>query len=349
VRPIYFVVPGPLNTPTGGFIYDRRIVEGLCASGWPVEVRELAGAFPRPDDDERAAAATMFATLPEQSIVIVDGLVYGPLVEIVEREASRLRFVAVVHLPLAADPSLSSDARASLERDEIRALRRALRIVVTGRESFRILRERGISDSLLSVAEPGTDAAALATGSREPRMHVVCVATVNAIKGHSLLIRSLARLRNMNWRLSCAGSTRRDAETAAAVRNLIREMELEDRVALLGELPALELQQLLDTADVFALATRFETFGMAVAEAVARGLPVVSTRTGSIPEIVGDDAGLLVPPDDEESLTEALRCLIGDATVRSRLRAGALRARDRLEPWSSTIVKFTALLSELRD
>jgi len=156
-------------------------------------------------------------------------------------------------------------------------------------------------------------------------------------------------LRNMNWRLSCAGSTRRDAETAAAVRNLIREMELEDRVALLGELPALELQQLLDTADVFALATRFETFGMAVAEAVARGLPVVSTRTGSIPEIVGDDAGLLVPPDDEESLTEALRCLIGDATVRSRLRAGALRARDRLEPWSSTIVKFTALLSELRD
>jgi glycosyltransferase involved in cell wall biosynthesis len=178
---------------------------------------------------------------------------------------------------------------------------------------------------------------------------VVCVATLNAIKGHSLLIRSLARLREMNWRLSCAGSTTRDTPTAAAIRRLICETGLEDRVTLLGELPATELQRLLDTADVFALATHFETFGMAVAEAVARGLPVISTRTGSIPGIVGDEAGLLVRPNDEEALTAALRCVIGDPTVRARLHAGALRARHRLEPWSSAVAKFAALLAEIGD
>ena len=289
----------------------------------------------------------MFAALPDDSLVVMDGLAFGPLVEAVEEQMSRLQFVAVVHLPLSADPSLPPNEGASLRGGELRALQHASRIVVTGSESYSILRGCGTPSDRLRIVEPGTDRGSLARGSCGPSVHVVCVATLNAIKGHDLLIRSLARLRDLNWRLSCAGSITHDAATVASVRHLIGDVEIEERVTLLGELAAPELERLLDSADVFALATRFETFGMAVAEAVARGLPVVSTRTGAIPRIVGNEAGLLVPPDTEDALTAALRCVIGDPAVRASLRAGALRARDRLEPWPAAVRKFATVLTEL--
>jgi glycosyltransferase involved in cell wall biosynthesis len=158
------------------------------------------------------------------------------------------------------------------------------------------------------------------------------VATLTPRKGYELLVRALTAIPRGNWRLTCAGSLDRDAETVARVRDLIRAGRLEDRVSLAGEMDAAALAVEYDRADLFVLPTFYEGYGMAVAEALARGLPVVSTATGAIAELV-QDGGIVVPPGDPAAFSAALAEVIADAPLRARLAEGARRVRDRLPTW----------------
>lgn len=342
-----FVVPGSIDTLTGGSIYDRRMADGLRRRGWSIDVIELAGDFPQPGAGAVAAAADALAAIAAGTLVIIDGLALSALPDLIEREAARLRIVALVHLPLCADVSFDREARKRLATAEQRALAAAALVVVTGSTTAGLLEPYALPRDRVVVVEPGTDPAPLATGSGGPGVHLVCVATINSGKGHDLLLSALATIREVPWRLTCAGSLSRDPVAVSRVRDLIRRVNLDDRVTLAGELDANRLAACYDEADVFVLATRRETYGMAVAEALARGLPVVSTATGTIPDLVGDSAGLLAPPDDEGALAAALARIIGDADLRARLAAGAREIRDRLQGWDLAAARMDGALHRL--
>jgi glycosyltransferase involved in cell wall biosynthesis len=177
---------------------------------------------------------------------------------------------------------------------------------------------------------------------------LLSVATLNANKGHEDLLHALASLPHTHWRLACAGSLTRDPGTADRVRATARRLGLDGRVSLVGDLDHPALEQGYATADVFVLATRQETYGMAVGEALAHGLPVVATRTGAIPDLVGDEAGLLVEPGDVAALAEALARVIGDAPLRRRLAEGAARARGRLRRWDEACARMATALDGVR-
>ena len=171
--------------------------------------------------------------------------------------------------------------------------------------------------------------------------------TLNPGKGHDMLLQALARVPAINWQLTCAGSTTRDPVTAARVQALARLAGPAGSRAIHRRADGQALDRAYDAADVFVLATRQETYGMAVAEALARCLPVVSTTTGAIPALVGDEAGLLVPPGDVEALAHALTRVIGDEALRRRLTAGAARVRSRLPSWDEAARRFGAALEGL--
>jgi glycosyltransferase involved in cell wall biosynthesis len=128
------------------------------------------------------------------------------------------------------------------------------------------------------------------------------------------------------------------------LREQVRAAGLEARISLVGDLNAAALAACYDNADLFVLATLHETYGMAVAEALAHGLPVVSTATGAIPELVGDEAGLLVPAGDTAALTATLSQVLGDRHLRARLAEGARRVRDRLPTWEEAVGKMADAL-----
>ena len=88
---------------------------------------------------------------------------------------------------------------------------------------------------------------------------------------------------------------------------------------------------------------------MAVAEALARGLPVVSTSTGAIADLVGAEAGVVVPPGDGAAFAEALTRVLADADLRARLAAGARRVRDRLPTWDDAAARMAEILARVRD
>src|SRR5689334_7066291 len=106
---IAFVIPGRIDTPTGGYIYDRRIIEGLRARGSTVEIRSLSSLFPFPDTAALAGAARELAAITDGAIAVIDGLAAGAMPDDVERESRRLRIVALVHHPLAKETGLKKD------------------------------------------------------------------------------------------------------------------------------------------------------------------------------------------------------------------------------------------------
>jgi glycosyltransferase involved in cell wall biosynthesis len=347
MRSVVFVVPGSIDTRTGGSIYDRRMTEGLRELGWSVEVRELEGAFPFPSPAALDQAAAVFAPLQDRAIVVVDGLALGAMPDIIEREASRLRIVALIHLPLAADLSNEGATSDRLKASEQRALGGVSLIIATGSATLPLLEKYGLSRDRVIVVEPGTDKAALARGSGGRFVELLCVATLNPGKGHAILLGALAQVPLANWHLTCAGNLTPHPEIADRLRGMALDLHLEGRVAIVGELDRAALADCYDRADLFVLATLQETYGMAVAEALACGLPVVSTTTGAIPDLVGEEAGLLVAPGDTKALTDALARVIDDADLRARLAEGARRVRDRLPTWEQASAQMSAALAQL--
>lgn len=347
MKAVQILVPGDPDTRTGGYLYDRRIMGGLAALGWRVELHRLSARFPHPDPPALREADAVLATLPEQGLAVIDGLALGAMPEVAAAHRDRLRLVALVHHPLALETGLDEAARQRLYASEYEALRQVRGIIVTSPSTARALGAYDIPLERCAVVPPGTDPAPLAEGSRDGVLTLLCVAALTPRKGHDLLFRALARLAGRSWRLRCAGSMSLHPPTAARLRKLAAELNLTDRVEFLGELDEEALAHQYRRADLFVLPSYYEGYGMALAEALARGLPVVSTTAGAIPDTVPTTAGLLVPPGDEAALAEALIRLMNEPGLRERLASGARAVRRTLPDWSDSCARFAAALEAL--
>jgi glycosyltransferase involved in cell wall biosynthesis len=340
-----FLVAGRLDTRSGGSIYNRRMAESLVRLGWRVDVRELDGSFPFPTAAAVEHAHSQLSLLPTGTLVLVDGLAYGAMDHVIAAVAQRLCLVALVHLPLAAEVGLDDSSAGQLKRSERAALSHARRVIVTGPATFKLMQDLGLSHPDIISVPPGTDAAPLAVGSSSPDVHLLTVGPLTAGKGHEILIEALAALPHRRWRLTCAGSTSRSPGTVDRVCAAIARHRLGECVSLAGELDERGLALLYDRSDVMVSASLRETFGMAVAEALARGLPVVATATGSALTLVGNDAGTLVPPGDRAALTLALARMIDDQPFRDCRAAGARRARVQLTGWDEAAASLARALT----
>jgi glycosyltransferase involved in cell wall biosynthesis len=351
VRALEFIIPGDLRSATGGYVYDRSIVAGLRALGWQVGVHGLDASFPSPTPDALAHAGRLFAELPDQACVLVDGLALGAMPQLIEAHSRRLAVVALIHMPLASEFGLAPAVAERLRRQEQRALELVRHVIVTSRSTEHELRECGVDRSLLSVVEPGVATMPIAASPRERgrdgTVKLLCVATVHDGKGHALLIEALAPLARLPWHLWCVGSLTRSPATVQRLTDRLQRLGLTDRVALVGEVPHAAVSELYLAADLFVLPTLRESYCLAVAEALAHGLPVISSRTGAIPELVGDAAGLLIEPGDREALQAALVRTLEDRDLRSSLRAAALAARTRLTPWPEACERMARVLERI--
>jgi glycosyltransferase involved in cell wall biosynthesis len=340
------VLPGDPKTLTGGYEYDRRIAAGLRALGWEVTVHALDASFPAPTPAALAGARAALARIPDGRTVVVDGLALGAMPEIAQAEAARLRLVALVHHPLAAETGLDPERADALRRSEARALAAASSVIVTSEATARALAAYGVERTRIEVVVPGTDPAPFARGSGGPGVALLCVATIVPRKGHAVLVEALAGLADRDWHLTCVGSRTRSPATDAALVRQIAALGLDGRVTLAGELDAAALAACYGRADVFVLPTFHEGYGMAIAEALARGLPIVTTTAGAVPDTVPPDAALLVSPGDVGALRAALGRVLDEAGLRARLADGARRSRAGLPTWPQACARFARALGE---
>lgn len=357
MKRLELVVPGNIETPTGGYIYDREILAGLGALGWRTAVHALDASFPKPTPAALRAARATFAALPARSLVVIDGLALPGLDRLLADEAARLDVVALVHHPVALETGLAPDEARLFAAAERRALGFVQRVITTSQWTARTLAADGVPVAQLRVVEPGVDRRRT-RGSTDPQrttvsthdretINLLCVATLTPRKGHALLFEALGELRDRPWHLSCAGSLLRDVPTVTALQHQIDRLSLRKRISLLGDVDHEALERYYSRADLFVLPSYLEGYGMALAEAVAHGVPVVSTTAGAIPETVPASASVLVPPGDARALTKALASVLDDPARRAALAANARAARAALPTWALSSAKFAAALDGL--
>jgi len=346
--PLHLVVAGPLDQRTGGYLYDARIVRELRAAGRKVVVHSLDGRFPDPDARARASLDETLSAIDEGARVVIDGLAMGGLPEVIERHADRLVLVSLVHHPLADETGLSPSDRDRFEASERRALAAVAGVVVTSPFTATRLGHFGVAPHRARVVRPGTEPARMSAGPPEGTPPcLVCVGTLTPRKGQDLLVEALAGISDLPWHCVVAGSPDRDPDFAAAILDAVRRHGLQDRIDFKGELDHAALDAVYQAASVFVLPSHYEGYGMALTEALARGLPVVSTTGGAIPGTVPEDASILVPPGDVTGLRSALRRVLCDDEVRGEMTLAARRHAPTLPRWSHQAERFADMIEEL--
>lgn len=339
-----FLIPGRLETRTGGYEYDRQVVAALRAAAWTVSVGRLDDSFPLPTAGALAQAARLLAEQRDGAIVLIDGLALGAMPDEVAGAGRRLRLIGLVHHPLADETGLDPKTASRLHESERRALASVRRVIVTSaRTGERLESAYDVPRDRIVVVEPGTARAPLARGSGGSSLQLLCVASCSPRKGQEVLVRALAALVDRPWALTCVGGLDHYPETVARLRELIAQYALTDRVRLCGEAEADRVAEYFDQADVFVLPTWYEGYGMVVAEALARGLPVISTPTGAIPALVGRGAGILVQAGDVAGWTSALSRMF-DQDLRRHLAEGARARRESLPTWADAAARLAAAL-----
>ncbi|MDY6942930.1 MAG: glycosyltransferase family 4 protein, partial [Pseudomonadota bacterium] len=235
-----------------------------------------------------------------------------------------------------------------LDALERRALAQLDGVICTSESTRQALVGRGYDGARVRVVSPGTRRAACPP--RRPRSStpaLLCVATITPRKGHPELLRALVGLRHRRWRLECLGSVHRDAEQTRRVRAIIRRQRLGSRVRLRGECDERTLERAYRRASVFVLPSHHEGYGMALAEALIHGLPVVSTTAGAIPDTVPRGAGWLVPPGDTRALRRAIAAVLCQPRRGRQMAQAARRAGRQLRSWSQARYEFDRALTEL--
>jgi L-malate glycosyltransferase len=226
---------------------------------------------------------------------------------------------------------------------------------------IRPFRLDGIPESRLRVIHNGVDPKRLGAGEArglrrslgvaQDALLIVSVGALIRLKGFDIVIKALQviRTRGVDAHLAIVG----DGPEHDALQSLAAELGLRDRVHFLG--PVNTVGAILrDAADVVAIASSVESFGLVAAEAGAVGRTVVATRVGGITEIVEDHiTGLLVPAGDHAAFADALTLLAGNPSLRQALgdrAAGRVLSRftsDRAA--SSFFALYTELIARSRD
>jgi glycosyltransferase involved in cell wall biosynthesis len=342
---LHVVLPGDIDdpaTPSGGNTYDRRVCDGLTAEGWSVREHAVPGAWPRPTGRERADLARLLAGVPDDALVLLDGLVASAVPEVLVPQSGRLRLVVLVHMPLG-------DTAAEMGGPEREALAATAAVITTSEWTRnRLLDRYGLPADRVHVATPGVDPAPPAPGS-DAGAELLCVAAVTPNKGHDLLTRALATVADLPWNCVCAGALSQDPGFVDRLRRQTRAYGLAGRVRYVGPRTGAELDAAYRAADLMVLASRGETYGMVVTEAVARGIPVLATAASGLPEALGrapDGSlpGLLVESGDPAALAGALRRWLTDTDLRHRLRRSATGRRGTLSDWAATAQTIAKIL-----
>lgn len=345
---VHFGFPGDLQTLTGGYAYDRKIMSGLRQVGWRVDELPLGAGFPRPDPSVLQEAGAKLTALADGDLVVIDGLAFGVMDEAARHQRDRLRIVALVHHPLCLETGISSVDAAAFETSERAALSHAAHIIVTSPATGEKVQDLfGIHGRRVSVILPGTDRLPVSRRSSSGLIRLLAVGTVVPRKGYDLLFQALAESGLADWQLDIVGSLEADPVCAKTVSLQTRRLGISDRITFHGALDPGKLTHFYSQADVFVLASRYEGYGMAYTEALSSGLPVIGSGAGAVAETLSGEGAIYCGVEDVPALRRALERVISSASERETLARAARKTALTLPSWEDMAVEFGAVLKRI--
>ncbi|WP_308465799.1 glycosyltransferase family 4 protein [Rathayibacter soli] len=352
---VTFLVPDGIDDPdqvSGGNVYDQHVRDELRNSGWDVQLVLVAVG------DERQLAQAL-SGLPGEALVLIDGLLAVREPDVLVENSDRLRIIVLAHMVASLLPETPDGAENAIrcadpgtdirEDRERRALQTAHRVIATSNWTRSELITRDLAQAhRIVVAQPGTDPAPLRSASSSGG-RLLCVGAVAPHKGQDLLLRSLAHLTDIDgWACTFVGSHHPAPAYFEELTSFVESAGLTDRVVFTGALTGVRLADAFGRADLVVVSSRSESYGMVVAEALARGIPVVATNVGGIPEAISSNAaGIVVPPEDPWALEVVLRQWLTSPARRAALNDEALNARGGRRSWSTAVAVVAQALDEV--
>jgi glycosyltransferase involved in cell wall biosynthesis len=357
---IAFVLLGDLDRVSGGFIYDRMLVEGLRARGHAVDVVPL----PWRGRTHRGGAVAHLASnlrpfprdLARYDVVVEDELCHAAVFARNRRlRRAGVPVVALVHNLSGASPRRPGGAvAAAIER---RYLRSVDGLVAVCESTLREARAPLLRDVPAVVAPAGRDhlparrpdAAAVAARARAAGpLRVLCPAAVVRSKGAHRLLEAMARAGHASLELDLAGSVDDDPAHVRRLRALAARLGLEGRVRLHGLLRGEALWALYASCHVLALPSDREAYPLAAVEGLGFGLPVLVTDRGGARELVGaGPQGRCLAPDVTAAWADALATLQLDRGALARAGRAALDRHAALGTWAEVASRVETLCSRV--
>jgi len=379
---IAFLSVGNPARRTGGYLYHRELFARLRAQGIHLDEIYAAGASLEAQLAAAPGFVAGFDPTPYDAVVVdalaravcAPGLdawrALRPLVALVHELPSVAAGHAQGGAQLAYEaPLLRADRLIAVSADGARILaERGVapeRIVVASGGFDRLSSQRQCAEgnaqaaggsaqfrhsalstqhSALARSALSTQHSALSTQHFAPQhsvLTVLCVAQWIARKGVLELARTWATVARAGWQLELVGEFDADPAYAREVRAALAGAP-EGSVVLRGAVDDAELAAAYAAATLFAMPSRYEGYGIAFAEALAHGLPVLGCAVGPVPALVGPEAGLLVPPNDAPALAAALARLMGDPALRAHMAAAARARAATLPTWDDCAARFLA-------
>lgn len=348
---VVFSVPGKLNQLTGGYIFDRRVVESFKERGSVVHIAELPGTFPQVNAEAIDAATELVDSLRQEQVLVIDGLALPAFASLLPLQGG-IRAIGFIHHPLFLETGLSKELVSYFYKLESTLWPLLDGLICASPSTARTVIQSGVSSYKVQVVSPGVDIPVSPltqkiTSTLSPHeLRLLCVATISARKGHIYLVQALAQLRHHAWTLDCYGSLERDPDTVRKLTAVIAQHDLTDRIKLHGEISPQQLSNAWEQADIFILPSLHEGYGMVLTEAIAYGLPVVSTLAGAIPETVPKSASILVEPSNAQALASALDELMLDGAKLESLKKAAIHERSSLVTWPKAIESWHQALNK---
>jgi glycosyltransferase involved in cell wall biosynthesis len=285
--PIVFLTSADYARLTGGYVYNAQLLTALERQRGGFGEITLATGFPTVPPQERARLAERLRNLPSDTVILTDHIFLADLADVFAM--TQIPVVAIFHHSLVEEQGGQGHADPTLRQRERQAVTRASRILVTSTETARYLHQHyGVAESSIRIAVPGNRPAIRGTAGKDrPRgasgeRNLLSVGAVIARKRYDYCLDVAAYLPKNGWRWKIVGDPARDPALLHALKEKAEALGLADRVTFCGDLSDEALETLWQETDLYIAASRYEGYGMAIAEAFRHGVPVVTTASGAV-------------------------------------------------------------------
>ncbi len=342
---VNFIIPGDINLPTGGYRYDKRILQEWDTIGVDSNLISLEGDYPFPTKRSMQNAIASIEGFPPADISVVDGLAGGAMPEFMEALSKHTKVVALIHHPLCLENGLTSKEASHLRDTEQAGLEHVCGVVTTSKATTATVNTLfGFDIDCIETVLPGVERGGLAPAHTTGPVRLLCIGSLIERKGHFFLIDALAGLKHLEWELDCFGMLDEHSDLYKTLMQKIADHKMQDRITFHGSVSDDEIEHAYSQSHIFVLPSLFEGYGMAYAEAIVRGLPVIGTTAGAIPDTVPQSCGILVEPENTIELQNAIETLLTDKDQLNQFRLGVQASANDFPTWESSAKKFKEIL-----